>query len=227
MSLIMAVSLISCNKTDKNNKNAEKEATEKTEVTETADKEDKLLQGEWAEDRTYDELKTVFDEKFAKIEEVTKATDIKYNVGDDVKKIEGKQVTEKAIYFDNEKPEDNKMESMYFGMKVYGEDLTSGEIELKLSLKFDGEGAIKNGDFDLGKTAFADFIKAFTGEENRDYSSINKNIIDKLKSGQKEIIVSGTTKDGLKEEYLADKDYIVYKLSTKKYIFADAEMSME
>ena len=152
---------------------------------------------------------------------------MKYSLDEKIKKIDGQQVTEKAIYFDNENPEMNKMESMYFGLKIYGEDLSSGEIQLKLSLKFDSKDAIESGKFDLGETAFAKYIEAFTGEENKDYSNINNTIIEQMKSGQEEVIVSNTTKDGLKEEYLADKDYIVYKLSTKKYVFANAEMSME
>ena len=120
----------------------------------------------------------------------------------------------------------NKIESMYFGMKTYGENLETGDICLKLSLKFDGENAIKNNDFDLGKTSFKKYIEAFVGQENIDYSDINKEIIDKLKNGDKEVEINNTL-DGLKEEIIATKECIIYKLSTKKYKFADAEKSMK
>ena len=123
------------------------------------------------------------------------------------------------------KPEANKIESMYFGMKTYGENLETGDISLKLSLKFDGENAIKNNNFDLGKTSFKKYIEAFTDQENRDYSDINKEIIEKLKNS--DTVKINNTIDGLKEEIIATKTCIIYKLSTKKYKFADAEMSMK
>ncbi|SJU00033.1 Uncharacterised protein [Clostridioides difficile] len=59
---------------------------------------------------------------------------------------------------------------MYFGMKIFGEDLSSGEIELKLSLNFDSAEVIKSGNFDLGNTSFSKYIAAFTGQSSRDYS---------------------------------------------------------
>lgn len=225
MSLLLSVSLISCGN-GKTEDDASKENNTAQEQQKT-DAMDEYLTGEWAENRTLDQLKTVFDEKLAKVEKVTKDTGLEYSLDEKIKKIDGQKVTEKAIYFDNENPEMNRMESMYFGLEIYGDNLSSGEIQLKLSLKFDSKNAIESGKFDLGETAFAKYIEAFTGEENKDYSNINNTIIEQLKSGQEEVIVSNTTKDGLKEEYLADKDYIVYKLSTKKYVFADAEMSME
>lgn len=93
-------------------------------------------------------------------------------------------------------------------------------------MNFDGENAIKNNNFDLGKTSFKKYIEAFTDQEGRDYSDINKQIIDKLKSGENQVQINNTI-DGLKEEILATKTCIIYKLSTKKYKFADGEMSMK
>lgn len=224
-SLVLAMSLIGCG--DGKTKDETLKEKDTIEQQQKSDAMDAYLTGEWAKDCTLDELKTKFEEKLTKVEEATKNLGLKYSLDEKIKKVDGQQISKKSIYFDNEKPEMNKMESMYFGMKIYGEDLSSGEIELKLSLKFDGENAIKSGKFDLGETTFAKYIEAFTGEEKKDYSKINNSIIEQLKNGQEEVIVSNTTKDGLKEEYLADKDYIVYKLSTKKYVFANAEMSME
>jgi hypothetical protein len=159
------------------------------------------------------------------VENITKELGVKYTKDEKIKQENQQSVNDNSIYFDNDKPEANKIESMYFGMKTYGDNLETGDISLKLSLKFDGESAIKNNNFDLGKTSFNKYIQAFTDQENRDYSAINKEIIEKLKKG--ETVKINNTIDGLKEEIMATKTCIIYKLSTKRYKFADAEMSMK
>ena len=221
MSLIVATSLIGC-------KNSSGNAEKKTETATTEDnanKDDENLEGKWAENYTLEETQKLFKEKLSKIENITKELGIKYTKDEKIKKENKESVNDNSIYFDNEKPEANKIESMYFGMKTYGENLETGDISLKLSLNFDGENAIKNNNFDLGKTSFNKYIQAFTDQENRDYSDINKEIIEKLKNGDK--VKINNTIDGLKEEIIATKTCIIYKLSTKKYKFADAEMSMK
>lgn len=228
MSLIVATSLIGCgsvNKSENVKENSKTASVENKSINEASD-EDKNLEGKWAKDYTLDEVKGFYKEYSGKMEEITKGFGLEYSKDETIKGENDEKVTDNCIYFDNKNPEKNKIESMYFGMKTYGEDLTSGDITLKLSLKFDGEDAIKNNDFDLGKTAFNKYISAFTGEENRDYSDLNKQIIDGLKNGDNEFNIKNTI-DGLKEEVIVSKEYIIYKLSTKKYIFADAEMSME
>ena len=225
MSLIVATSLIGC-------KNAEGNTANKTETataTATEDKmnmDDKNLEGKWAKNYTLEETQKLFKEKLSKMENITKELGVKYTKDEKIKEENQQSINDNSIYYDNDKPEANKIESMYFGMKTYGENLETGDISLKLSLKFDGESAIKNNNFDLGKTSFNKYIEAFTEQQNRDYSDINKEIIDKLKNGDKEVDINNTI-DGLKEEIIATKECIIYKLSTKKYKFADAEMSME
>ena len=177
-------------------------------------------------DYTLDELNKVYDNELKKMEEITDGFGIKYSKDEVIKNYDNVYITENSMHYDNENAQANKISNMSFGLKLYGKDLESGVIELKLLLNFDSENAIKNNDFDLGKTSFAKYISAFTGEENRDYSSINKEIIEKLKAGQNEVVIDDTI-SGLKEEIIADKGCIFYKLSTKKYVFADAEMSME
>jgi RNA polymerase-interacting CarD/CdnL/TRCF family regulator len=220
--MIVATSLIGCKNSDGNiGKKTETAAT----VAVIADKDDEKLEGKWAEKHTLDETQKIFKEKSSKIENITKELGIKYTKDEKIKKENDESFNDKSIYFDNENPETNKIESMYFGMKTYGEKLETGDISLKLSLKFDGESAIKNNNFDLGKTSFSKYIQAFTDQENRDYSAINKEIIEKLKNG--ETVKINNTIDGLKEEIRATKTCIIYKLSTKKYKFSDAEMSMK
>jgi hypothetical protein len=221
MTLIVAMSLIGCNNASDN---VEKE-TEKTTTETNVNKDDENLEGKWAQKYKQEEIQNIFEEKLSKIEDITKELGIKYTKDEKIEEEKDESFNDNSIYYDNENPEANKIESMYFGMKTYGEKLETGDISLKLSLKFDGENAIKNNDFDLGKTSFNKYIEAFTEEENRDYSSINKEIIEKLKNS--DTVKINNTIDGLKEEIIATKTCIIYKLSTKKYKFADAEMSME
>ena len=221
MSLIVVASLTGCKNADVNKENKTETATE-----DKVDIQDKNLEGKWAKNYTLEETQKLFKEKLSKMEDITKELGVKYKKNEEIKKEKEESINDNSIYYDNDKPDANKIESMYFGMKTYGENLETGDICLKLSLKFDGENAIKNNDFDLGKTSFKKYIEAFVGQENIDYSDINKEIIDKLKNGDKEVEINNTL-DGLKEEIIATKECIIYKLSTKKYKFADAEKSMK
>ncbi|EHJ01993.1 hypothetical protein CDLVIII_5519 [Clostridium sp. DL-VIII] len=223
MGLMVAISLIGCS----SNASGNSEDTKAQTATEdNTDPKDKDLDGKWAKNYTLEETQNLFKDKLSKMENITKELGVKYSKDEKVKNDKDETVNDNSIYFDNDKPEANKMESLYFGMKTYGDDLSSGDISLKLSLNFDGESAIKNNNFDLGKTSFKKYIEAFTGQENRDFSDINKEIIEKLKNGDQQVDIKDTV-DGLKEEILATKTCIIYTLSTKKYKFADGEMSME
>ncbi|MGN0143966.1 MAG: hypothetical protein ACI398_03220 [Clostridium sp.] len=223
MSLVIASSLIGCgNNSTENNADTAK-SVESSNVSGESNEE---LEGKWAKDYTLDETKKLYEDNLPKIKNITEELGVKYTSDEVIKKEDDKTITDRSIYFDNENPENNKMESMYYGLKIYGENLEEGVICLKLTLKFDAESAVKNKDFDLGKTSFAKYIEAFTGEANRDYSSINKELLERLSNGETEVRINNTI-DGLNEEILASNDCIFYKLSTKKYKFADAEMSME
>lgn len=222
MSIMVATSLISCSTITASN--TEKKAETTTESS--SDDKDKDLDGKWAKNYTLEQTQKLFKDKLSKMESITKELGVKYSKDDKVKKDKDESVDDNCIYFDNDKPEANKIESMYFGMKTYGDNLETGDISLRISLKFDGESAIKNNNFDLGKTSFKKYIEAFTDQQDRDYSDINKQIIEKLKNGEKQVEIDNTV-DGLKEQILATNECIVYILSTKKYKFADGEMSMK
>ena len=127
-------------------------------------------------------------------------------------------VNENYIYLDNENAEKNRLESAYFGMKTYGSDLSKGQIIMKLVLNFDGEKALKEGKFDFGETSLAEYSSIMTKEEDRDYEIINEQIIEKLKSKKGEGVVVNDI-NGLYEEFVVSKDYIVYRLETKKFDF--------
>lgn len=226
MSMVVATSLVGCgSKSKENTKSAGSTSSVESKNTETSE-EDSELEGEWAKECTLDETKKLYEDELKKMEDITKGFGIEYSKDEVIKNYDDVYITDNSMYYDNENAEANKISNMSFGLKLYGENLESGVIELKLLLNFDSENAIKNNNFDLGKTSFSKYISAFTGQENRDYSDINKEIIEKLKAGENEVKINNTI-NGLKEEIIADKECIFYKLSTKKYVFADAEMSME
>ena len=226
MSMVVATSLVGCgSKSEENAKSVGSTRSVESQNTETSE-EDSELEGEWAKDCTLDETKKLYEDELKKMEDITKGFGIEYSKDEVIKNYDDVYITDNSMYYDNENAEANRISNMSFGLKLYGENLESGVIELKLLLNFDSENAIKNNNFDLGKTSFSKYISAFTGQENRDYSDINKEIIEKLKAGENEVRINNTI-NGLKEEIIADKECIFYKLSTKKYIFADAEMSME
>lgn len=226
MSLIVAASFVGCGSNSNENKVNTENSTDASESVNNNDSSNEESEGKWAQNYTLDETKKLYEENLKKMKDITDELGVEYTNDEVIKKEDDTTITEDSIYFDNENPENNKIESMYYGLKIYGENLEEGVISLKLTLKFDGENAVKNNDFDLGKTSFTKYIEAFTGESNRDYSEINKEILERLASGETEIRINNTI-DGLDEEILASNDCIFYKLSTKKYKFADAEMSME
>lgn len=228
MSIMVVGSLIGCSNVQGSSENKSQTTTEESKEnadSTSTDNSDKDLEGKWAKNYKLEDAQKLFKDKLSKMENITKELGVKYSKDEKVKNEKDQSVNDNSIYFDNDKPEANKIESMYFGMKTYGEKMETGDISLKLSLNFDGEGAIKNNSFDLGKTSFKKYIEAFTDQENRDYSGINKEIMEKLKSGDK--VKINNTIDGLKEEIVATKTCIIYTLSTKKYKFADGEMSMK
>ncbi|NFV59715.1 hypothetical protein FDJ77_02330 [Clostridium botulinum] len=222
MTVMITTSFIGCISIDSNKAEDKSNAKTATEVKIS----DENLQGSWAEDYSLEKTKGYFKDYLSKMEKVTQELGMEYSKEDVVKENDGSTISVNSIYFDNEKPDPNKIESMYFGMKIFGEDLSSGEIELKLSLNFDSAEVIKSGSFDLGNTSFSKYIAAFTGQSSRDYSQINKQIIDGLRSEKSEGIIENSI-DGLKEEIRFNKNYIVYKLSTKTYDFKNPNPTLE
>lgn len=224
MSLIMVLSLTACDMSFIEFKKDDKETIADSDSS--VQQSDEHLEGEWAEDCTLDKLRKTYDDKLSKVENLTKELDMQYKKDEVINSEESSYVTDKSIYFNNEKAENNKIENMYFGLKIYGEDLNSGNISLKLILKIDKDEILKNKDFDFGTTTCSKYIEAFTGEANRNYSDINKQIMSNLELGQNEGKIEGVV-NGLKEEIIVSKECIFYRLYTKKYKFSDAEMSME
>lgn len=180
------------------------------------------LQGSWVKDYTLDGLKSEYNKLLSSVEDKTKSYGLKYSKDEKVREENGVTINENFMYLDNENPEPNRLESLYFGIKIFGEDLATGQITLRASLNFDGESAIEKNDFDFGSTSIASYSQLLTGVENRDYSDINSKILDIIKSESGEGVISSSV-DGLYEEFTVTKEYIVYKIETKIYEFQKSD----
>ena len=209
--ILSVTSLTGCsNKDEKDNK-------ETTTATNSENKYDNLT-GEWATDLTLDELKESYASLLSQVEEKNRYYGLEYELKEDVQETKEELVNENYMYLVNENAEKNRLESAYFGMKTYGEDLSKGQIIMKIVLNFDGERALNEENFDFGETSLAKYSSIMTKEEERDYEIINEQIIEKLKSKKGEGVVVNDI-NGLYEEFVVSKDYIVYRLETKKFDF--------
>ncbi len=210
---LMSLSLVSCGFQSKVESTSE--SNNAISIEESYDK----LEGTWAENITSLELTSKYNELLKKVEDKTKQYGLKYTKEEDVVKGEGDKIENSSyIYLDQKDPEKNRMESLYFGITFFGQSKETGQIVLKTSLNFDGDLALKDSDFDFGKTALASYGALLTGDEDRDYSDINTQIKNVLESESGEGIIKNSI-DGLYEEFTVSKDCIVYRLETKKFDF--------
>ena len=209
--VLSITSLLGCSNKD------EKDNNETITAINSENKYDNL-NGEWATDLTLDELKESYASLLSQVEEKNRYYGLEYETKEDVKETKEELVNENYMYLENENAEKNRLESAYFGMKTYGEDLSKGQIIMKLVLNFDGERALNEENFDFGETSLAEYSSIMTKEKERDYEIINEQIIEKLKSKKGEGVVVNDI-NGLYEEFVVSKDYIVYILETKKFDF--------
>ena len=210
---LICISLIGCGNV------SEKSSTNK-KVSVNKNKYEKL-EGTWAEDYSLDEVKSKFDDLLNKVEEKTRFYGLDYNVEKDVINEDDKEIEKESyLYLDQENPEKNRLESLYFSLNLYGTSEEKGQISMKTSLNFNGEEALKSNKVKFEDTSLAAYAEIFTGVSDRDYSEINKKILEVLKSDSGE----GTFKssiNGLYEEFTVTKDYIVYTLESKVYNFTN------
>jgi len=176
------------------------------------------LEGAWAKDITIDELKGKYNSLLVAVEAKSKEFGLAYQKEETVKEENKETVNKNYIYLD---PKKNHLESLYFGLSLYGSDLAMGQITMKLSLNFDGDKALKSGEVKFEDTSLADYSELFTKNPKRDYSDVDKKILDVLKSENSEGVIENSI-DGLYEEFTVNKEYIVYKIETKKIDFAKA-----
>lgn len=208
----MTLSLISCS-------NSKKVDETKPSTTQTKTEEKAFIgDGEWTQDYSKDKVVSLNKEISDKIEELNRFYDLKYTKEEKVQDENGETINDNHIYTDNLNPEPNRLESLYYGFKMYGSDMASGDLSLKVGFKLDLNQIKSEKKFDLKEISISKFSEAMTGVEDRDYSDINNKIIDivinKNSDGEFE-----TNLNGLVETITIKGDFLLYKLETKKYNF--------
>ncbi|MBQ6819792.1 MAG: hypothetical protein IJO26_00680 [Clostridium sp.] len=210
------VSLVSCASAGNNNDEAiVEEANNNSKSTE---KSEIIAEGKWAEDFTKEEVMQINEEITSRIEEVINYYGLDYEKEEKIKEENDESVTDRYIYTDNLNPEPNRMESMYYGFKTYGTDMATGTLNLKIGFKLDLDQIKNEGKFDFNETSIANFSKAMTNVSDRDYSDINKKIIDIVQNNNANGTIE-TNLDGLVETITIKDDYLLYRIDSKKYNF--------
>ncbi len=178
-----------------------------------------ILPGEWSKDYTRDEVKALYEEGLARVISTTEGYSLEYSVVEnEIKEENGISVNDNYIYFDNENPEKNRLESMYYGFKQFGSDLASGQICMKLGFNLDKESIIEIGEFNIEELSLSAYSAAFTGDYDRDYTELNKEIYDIIE-GKDGISSVENNLDGIKETVTITDNFLLYKLETKEYKF--------
>lgn len=208
---IMAASLVSCGNSKKQ---------EVSETKEPVKVEEKVFigEGEWASDYTKDQVSVLNSEISTRIEEVARFYDLEYSKEEKVKESNGETINDNNIYVDNLNPEPNRMESMYYGFKMYGENMASGSLNLKIGFKLDVAQIKAEDKFNFEETSIAEFSKAMTNNPDRDYSDLDSQIKDIIINKNSEGNIE-TNLNGLVETITIKGDFLLYKLDSKKYDF--------
>ena len=136
----------------------------------------------------------------------------------EIKEENGESVNDTYIYLDI--PDAERLESMYFGFKQYGSDLASGKLEMKMGYNLDKKTILEGQKFEFENLSLAGFSQAFTGDYERDYTELNKQIYDIIKNGTSdEIKTIENNIDGLKETITITDNFMLYKLESRVYNF--------
>lgn len=212
LSTSLALSVVGCS-------NSKKDETQENQKKVEAKSEETFIgDGTWAEDYTRDEVIAFNNEISSRMEETVNFYGMDYKKEEVVKESNGETINDNSIYFDNLNPEPNKMESMYYGMKIYGSDLSSGSLNLKIGFKLDVDLIKEEDKFDLKETSISAFSEAMTNNVDRDYTEVNEKIIDIVKNQDSNGTIE-TNLDGLVETITIKGEYLLYKLDSKVYNF--------
>ena len=178
------------------------------------------VEGTWATDYSRNEVQNLHEEILHRIEDICTILEVQdeYSLHEEVKDENGTTVNRNGLYLEIPEPESNRIESMTYELVQYGNDLSSGKLVLKIGFNLDNKAIIEVGEFKFEITAIKAFSEAFTGEENRDYTELNKEIYDIITNS------SGVNKienklDGLSETITITDDYLIYTLESKEYNF--------
>lgn len=178
------------------------------------------VEGTWATDYSRNEVQNLHEEILHRIEDICTILEVQdeYSLHEEVKDENGTTVNRNGLYLEIPEPESNRIESMTYELVQYGTDLSSGQLVLKIGFNLDREAIKEEGKFEFEMTAMSTFSEAFTGNEDRDYSKLNKEIYDIVTNN------SGISKvenqlDGLSETITITEDYLIYTLESKEYKF--------
>lgn len=213
LSAVLAISAVGCSS---NNNDKVKTANEnKSAAVENVD----ILPGKWSEDYTRDEVKELYKKSLASVESTANGYSLEYDITEnEIKEENGESVNDTYVYLDI--PDAERLESMYFGFKQYGSDLANGKLEMKLGYKLDKKTILEGGKFEFENLSLASFSQAFTGDYERDYTELDKQIYDMIKNGTDEGIQTiENNVDGLKETITITEDFLLYKLESRIYNF--------
>ena len=213
LSAILAISVVGCSSNNKENKNI---ASDNSKI---AIEDTDILSGTWSEDYSRDEVKSLFDKALASVESTSKGYSLEYEVTEnEIKEENGESTNDTYVYLDI--PEAERLESMYFGFKQYGSDLASGKLEMKMGYNLDRKTILEGQKFEFENLSLAAFSQAFTGNYERDYTELDKQIYDIIKNGTgDEIQTIENNLDGLKETITITDDFLFYKLESRVYNF--------
>lgn len=209
---MLAISAMGCS-----SNNIDEKTTENNQraVVENLD----ILPGKWSEDYTREEVKELYKKSLASVKSTAEGYSLEYDITEDeIKEENGESVNDTYIYFDI--PEAERLESLYFGFKQYGSDLANGKLEMKLGYKLDKKTILETGKFEFENLSLSAFSQAFTGDYERDYTDLDKQIYDAIKSSTGEDIQTiNNNVDGLQETITITEDFLLYKLESRVYNF--------
>lgn len=210
---VLAISVVGCSSNNTENKNI---ASDNSKI---AIEDTDILSGTWSEDYSRDEVKSLFDKALASVESTAKGYSLEYEVTEnEIKEENGESTNDTYVYLDI--PEAERLESMYFGFKQYGSDLASGKLEMKMGYNLDRKTILEGQKFEFENLSLAAFSQAFTGNYERDYTELDKQIYDIIKNGTgDEIQTIENNFDGLKETITITDDFLFYKLESRVYNF--------
>lgn len=208
--MVLAISAVGCSS---NNDNVSEENKNKT--IENID----VLPGKWSQDYTREEVQELYKKSLASVESTAKGYSLDYTITEDeIKEENGESVNDTYVYFDI--PDAERLESLYFGFKQYGSDLSSGKLEMKLGYKLNKQLILEAGKFEFENISLSAFSQAFTGDYDRDYTELDKQIYEAVKNSNDSSIETITNNvDGLKETITITQDFLLYKLESKVYNF--------
>ena len=210
---VLAISVVGCSSNNTENKNI---ASDNSKI---AIEDTDILSGTWSEDYSRDEVKSLFDKALASVESTATGYSLEYEVTEnEIKEENGESTNDTYVYLDI--PEAERLESMYFGFKQYGSDLASGKLEMKMGYNLDRKTILEGQKFEFENLSLAAFSQAFTGNYERDYTELDKQIYDIIKNGTgDEIQTIENNLDGLKETITITDDFLFYKLESRVYNF--------